>query len=227
MRVANSARQPSLATCADVTVSPGRSKLSLKTVQNIGLGHHIVHRIGEAWVTSVIGDTFAHDFGPAQRIWRLGCASGEPPKRKPLGSIFFVTEAAFLKIAGLPVGGNRCPPQGSIGLDDIAKMPTQHHVVDAVGKVRIAILEYLQPDQKASEVVGREPDFAWFVGVVDLCSRPGVIDLVWQFSPEEFKLLEAGQDLKQARIERIPVDEAKLMGGNDAADIGGRIPHGC
>ena len=87
-----------------------------------------------------------------------------------------------LDIAGVAVSRHHRPEQPPVILEDVAEVPAQRDVVDAVGQVGIAFAQDAQPDQHPAHIQNQEPDFTGFVGIVHLLPGLGVVDLVRSLS---------------------------------------------
>ena len=161
-------------------------KAELQPVEQVRFRHHVVMLRGVAWVARIVRDQHAVDLGQLVRLRAAGLTGIKPPQLVARRAILFIAQTAFLNIlrlAVLQIG----PVERAAGVDRMAEIPAEHHVIHAVAILRIALFDDFQPDQHPPDVQRREANFAGLVGVVHLLAADGVIGLVGQLVAEQYQ----------------------------------------
>ena len=158
-------------------------KAKLHAIQHVGFTDHIVMLAGLPWVARIIGDQHAVNLRQLVGLRPAGLTGVKSPQLKARRAVLLVSQTAFLNVFGLAVFQIR-PVQRAAGVDNMAKIPPQHHIIDAVAVFRIALLDHLQPDQHSADIQRRIAYFTRLVLVVHLLSAHGVIGFVGQFVTE-------------------------------------------
>ena len=152
-------------------------KAKLHAIQHVRFTDHIVMLAGLPRVARIIGDHHAVNFRQLIRLGPAGLTGVKSPQLKARRAVLLVSQTAFLNVFGLAVFQIR-PVQRAAGIDHMAKIPPQHHIIDAVAVFRIALLDHLQPDQHSADIQRRIADFTRLVLVVNLLSAYRVIGFV-------------------------------------------------
>ena len=152
-------------------------KAKLHAIQHVGFTDHIVMLAGLPWVARIIGDQHAVNLRQLVGLRPAGLTGVKSPQLKARRAVLLVSQTAFLNVFGLAVFQIR-PVQRAAGIDHMAKIPPQHHIIDAVAVFRIALLDHLQPDQHSADIQRRKADFTRLVLVVNLLSAYRVIGFV-------------------------------------------------
>ncbi len=182
--------------------------------------------VGHARIARVVRHQHAIDVRQRVRLRPARLAGGKAPQLVARRRVLFIAESAFLHVLRLFFAVEIGAVKRAAVIHHVGEIPAQHHVVDAVAMLRVALFDDFQPEQHAADIDGGETDLAGFVQVVHFLAGNSVVGLVGHLVLEQHQFVQRRHKLQQTPVEFRFIDNAKLARRRQRRQIGGAVPHG-